>query len=148
MSAAGPGELEYIPPRANSSTYIEVLRDVMLPTVRNVYPADECKEITFVQDNCPIHRASTVREWFNEHPEIKVIPWPARSPDLNPIENLWGLITQRWEARNERTDEQLKLHCMEIWENIRGTDICSNIVGSMRQRLFDCVANNGGYTKY
>lgn len=148
MSAAGPGELAFIPPRANSSTYVEVLDSIMLPTVRNIYPADELAQFPFVQDNCPIHRASTVREWFHNHPEVIVIPWPARSPDLNPIENLWGLMVQRWDSRNERSTEQLKTHCMEVWESFRGSEICGNMVGSMRKRLLDCIENNGGYTKY
>lgn len=148
ISAQGPGELSFIPTRANSVNYVEVLNDVMLPTVRNVYPAEDVSEISFVQDNCPIHRASVVREWFSNHPEIKVIPWPARSPDLNPIENIWGLMVQRWEARDERCTEQLKSHCMELWDSLRGTNICANIVASMRRRLISCIEANGGHTKY
>lgn len=148
ISAQGPGELEFIPTRANSSNYVSVLNDIMLPTVRNVYPIGECSELNFVQDNCPIHRASIVKEWFSKHSDIKVIPWPARSPDLNPIENIWGLMVQRWEARDERCPEQLKFHCTQLWENLRGTDICANIVASMRRRLLSCIENNGGHTKY
>lgn len=148
ISAAGPGELAFIPTRANSSNYVEVLSDIMLPTVRNVYPSEEFSDISFVQDNCPIHCAGIVRHWFSQHADIRVIPWPARSPDLNPIENVWGLMVQRWEARDERSPEQLKSHCLELWENLRGTDICQNIVGSMRKRLLDCIENNGGHTKY
>lgn len=148
MSASGPGELEYISTRANSKTYVEVLNDIMLPTVRNVFPANDVSEISFVQDNCPIHRARIVQDWFNQHRDIKVIPWPARSPDLNPIENIWGLMVQRWEGRDERCSEQLEAHCKEVWENLRGTDVCFNIVSSMRRRLQSCIDNKGGPTKY
>lgn len=148
ISAQGPGELSFISTRANSVNYVEVLNDIMLPTVRNIYPAEDLNEISFVQDNCPIHRASIVREWFSNHPEIKVIPWPARSPDLNPIENIWGLMVQRWEARDERCPELLKSHCMQLWDSLRGTNICANIVASMRRRLISCIEANGGHTKY
>ena len=148
MSAAGPGELQYIPTRANSNAYVDVLNNIMLPTVRVVFPTDDFRTINFVQDNCPIHRARIVQSWFNAHEEVNVIPWPSRSPDLNPIENLWAIMVQRWDGRNERSPEQLKEHCNEVWENLRGTDICSNIVGSMRQRLLDCINNNGGHIKY
>lgn len=95
ISAQGPGELEFIPPRANSSSYVDVLNNIMLPTVRNVFPREELNNFSFVHDNCPIHRGVIVREWLKEHAEVKVIPWPARSPDLNPIENIRGIMVQR-----------------------------------------------------
>lgn len=147
MSAAGPGELVFMPPCTKSSSYIELLEDIMLPTVQNVFPAEEFTELTFVRDNCPIYKAGIVREWFHKHPEITVVPWPSRSPDLNPMEHVWALMVQRWESRDGTGIEQLKTHCMKVWENLRGTEICGNIVGSMRERLLKCIENDGAYLK-
>lgn len=149
MSGADPGELVRLPSRANSANYVEVLEETMLPTVRNVYPEEQLPIISFVQDNCPIHRSRIVREWFSQHDNnIKVIPWPARSPDLNPIENLWDVIVQRWDKQNERTPETLEAHCLKIWDSIRGSDLCRNLVGSMRSRLQAVIEQGGGYTRY
>lgn len=75
MSAAGPGELTVIPCRANSINYVDVLNDVMLPTARNVFPVEDVPVITFVQDNCPIHRSRIVQEWFSQQSDIQIIPW-------------------------------------------------------------------------
>lgn len=85
MSGDGVGELHFIPTRANANVYVELLDEVMLPTVRNVYPESDFPEIDFIRDNCPINTARVTR-----HQDIKSIPWPAMSPDLNPIENLSG----------------------------------------------------------
>ena len=40
---------------------------------------------------------------------VSVIEWPSRSPDLNPIENLWGIMVTEWTDRNERTPYVLEL---------------------------------------
>ena len=42
-----------------------------------------------VMDNCPIH--NTARCHFDEN-SVTMLAWPPMSPDLNPIENIWGQI--------------------------------------------------------
>lgn len=148
MSADGVGELCFIPTRANALTYVDILEEVMLPTVRNVYPVEDYPEIDFIQDNCPIHTAHVTNEWFSQHLDIKKVSWPAMSPDLNAIENLWGLMVQRWDHRNERSKEAISSHCMQIWEQMRGTDVTQRLVGSMRERLQAVIDARGGYTRY
>lgn len=110
--------------------------------------------ISFLQDNCPIHKARIVRDWFEDHADVvELIEHPAYSPDLNPIENLWGRITLDWKSIGyqgvrERNAEQLTQHVNEIWAAMRNTNICEALVGSMRRRLQTCIAAEGHYTKY
>ena len=47
-----------------------------------------------MDDNAPIHRAKLVKEWKTFH-HVSRFNWPANSPDLLPIEKVWGLIKSR-----------------------------------------------------
>lgn len=151
MTAAGPGQLIQVsPPRFTANRYVQLLEEQFLPAVREAYPVAEHETIVFVQDNSPIHTARVVREWFTDHPDIEVLDWPARSPDLNPIENLWGSMVQSWRdigwhGIRERTAPELLNHCQAIWQNY---NYCDRLVASMGSRMRDCIQNNGMYTKY
>ena len=85
--------------------------------------------------------------WFRDHQEFTVIDWPSRSPDLNPIEILWGIMVNEWTDRNERTPDVLERHYMEVWESIpRVPELCQQLLQSMRRRMQDCI-ENGSRTK-
>ncbi|GFV48435.1 transposable element Tcb1 transposase [Trichonephila clavipes] len=73
----------------NSQHYIsEVLEPVDLPYFQGLATA------IFQQDNTRPHVARIVQKFFINH-QIELLPWPARSPDLSPIENMWSMVAQR-----------------------------------------------------
>ncbi|KAH0557569.1 hypothetical protein KQX54_008410 [Cotesia glomerata] len=60
----------------------------MYQAARARFPLEEYPTITFMHDNSPVHTAAIVKEWFNQHPDVHLLPHPPYSPDLNPIENI------------------------------------------------------------
>ncbi|GFX29093.1 transposable element Tcb1 transposase [Trichonephila clavipes] len=73
----------------NSQRYIsEVLEPVVLPYLLDLATA------ILQQDNARPHVARIVQRFFVNH-QIELLPWPARFPDLSPIENMWSMVAQR-----------------------------------------------------
>ncbi|GFT31312.1 transposable element Tc3 transposase [Trichonephila clavipes] len=73
----------------NSQCYIsEVLELVVLPYLQGLATA------IFQQNNARPHMARIV-QWFFVNHQIELLPWPARSPDLLLIENMWSMVAQR-----------------------------------------------------
>jgi transposase len=50
---------------------------------------------------------------------ITLLPLPARSPELNPVENLWQFIRKNW-LRNRifPSYEAILVHCCDAWNNL------------------------------
>ena len=94
---------------------MDILDEVLMPSVDILF-GDE--PIYLVQDNCPVYKSRVVRDWLEEHQSVHVLLWPSRSPDLNSVENVWGLMAKEWDHRNERTPKAVEEHALEVWESL------------------------------
>ncbi len=64
-------------------------------------------DFIFQQDLSPAH---TAKSWLNDH-GVGVLDWPANSPDLNPIENLWGIVKRKMRTRDHKMCRWAEGHC-------------------------------------
>ena len=74
----------------DSAEYLEILGNCdMLPKMNDRFGRGKW---TFVQDGAPCHQSEEVLSWLNERHVVVAPGWPPNSPDLNPIEMVWGVI--------------------------------------------------------
>lgn len=75
--------------------------------------------------------------------------WPSKSPDLNPIENVWGQMTKFMyqEGFRPQNQQELQQKIVEAWGHITN-DYVRTLVLSMPRRLQSVIDNNGSVTKY
>lgn len=147
MSSHGLGPLVRTTPHMNSEEYIHILAEVMMPYVAESFPG--IPYVNFVQDNSGVHRARIVQNWLAQQPNLRTLNWPAKSPDLNVIENVWGIMVQEWNQQIPRTREALAQYVLEKWENLRARlAFFQTLTQSMPQRLNSVIDNNGGVTRY
>lgn len=140
----GTAELVFIDDRLDADDYCGVLETSLLPFIHRL----GIEEWTFQQDNAPIHKARVTGEWFQEH-RLNVMEWPAKSPDLNPIENLWGILTRTVYAGNKQyaNKRELKDAILRAWANIP-IEIIHKLIESMTKRVMECVAAEGKALEY
>ena len=73
--------------------------------------------------------------------------WPAKSPDLNPIENVWKVIGERASKKNPKNQEELWKCLREEWHQI-GAEFCKKLIFSCNKRCNEVIENKGLFTKY
>lgn len=101
-----------------------------------------------VQDNARPHTARLSMQYLEDE-SIEVMDWPARSPDLNPIEHVWDILGRRVRERNPPPTnvQQLREALVEEWHGIP-QGVIQHIVLSMPQRCQECIRSRGGQTHY
>jgi hypothetical protein len=141
MSAHQLGMCTNIDNRFNALAYLDILENIMLPSVRAVFPENN---FVYQHDNCRVHTARIVTEWLEQR-DVTVLPWPARSADINLIENVWGLMIKTINQNNDfrpRNVEDLWDTIQETWNNFT-PDYAYNLVASLPRRLNSTIDKNG-----
>jgi hypothetical protein len=95
------------------------------------------------QDGATAHTALTVREWLDDTcKQARITDWPPNSPDLSPIENLWGRMWVDAMRLRPTNSDELWVCCQAVMKQYPDK-YYNNLVLSFRKRLLMCIAANG-----
>ena len=142
FSASGVRSFARIDGMLNAERYQEMLRDHLLPNLPR--RRQQRRLLIFQQDNAPAHAAQStiafLRSEFNS-----VMEWPALSPDLNPIENVWCIMVRRLYAGNKqysavREFEEAVVAC---WNALSNAEL-RRLADSVSDRAVAVLRANGG----
>lgn len=148
ITAGGVGQLCRISPGFKSREYISVLDEQLLPALNAMFPG-YVSEMKFMQDNARMHTSRETQAWLRTHPEITLLEWPARSPDLNPIENVWARMVYKWQLEGPNTKENILQEVERRWEEMIGdTNYIDALYRSMPNRLQEVLDNHGNWCSY
>ncbi|MBW0576292.1 hypothetical protein O181_116007 [Austropuccinia psidii MF-1] len=104
-------------------------------------------QIALMKDGAPIHTARISNEWRTANGIIKM-PWPAHSPDLNPIKNLSKKmkihVIKHYKAWKM---DDLQVAITAAWNKIP-VNFLNQLLHSMAKRMEVVINANGGSTRW
>lgn len=143
----GPGYLAKIDSTLDKELYQAILEEDLNATIDWYKYKNE--KVIFQHDNDPKHTAVSVSSYLKQQP-YQVLDWPAQSPDLNPIENIWSRLNYKLFHNYDRPPRGMN----ELWERIQeqwnkiSKEECRNVINSMPKRCKDVIKAKGYWTNY
>ncbi|GFX94675.1 transposable element Tcb1 transposase [Trichonephila clavipes] len=121
--------------------------EVLLPHVR-LFRSAVGDKFVFMDDNVTCHRTLAVQDCLDSE-GIQRLVWPARSPDLNLIENVWDALGRQVAGRNyPPTNKNTLIRALtEEWDKLP-QQLLHNVVQSMLRRVECCITLYGGHIPY
>ena len=115
ISYSGKTSLHFVNGNMKADQYLKILkakRREMLQLFRSR------KIWYFQQDGAPCHRPNGVKRYIKRWLTHKILPHPAQSPDLNPIELIWAQMKTLVEKKRPQNKQQLSTAILESWNKI------------------------------
>lgn len=111
------------------------------------YHHDNYECLILMEDGALVHRSTFAKLW-KEEVGIRKLKWPADSPDLNPLENLWKQCKERVQIKHwPRNKDKMWALVNRAWKNISQEAIC-RLISTMPDQMQAVVQVHGGSTRW
>ncbi|XP_066589560.1 histone-lysine N-methyltransferase SETMAR-like [Prorops nasuta] len=138
----------FLPPRLDGEKYIRFLRE-QLPVLLEDVPLSVRKDMIFQHDGAPAHFHRDVRQTLDARFPHRwmgrggPITWPARSPDLTPLDYfLWGHIKNLVENRREGIEMEVREAIIAAFSTLT-PDMVSRATRDIARRAELCIQSRG-----
>ena len=126
-----------------ATKYTQILDAGLLPFAQEVFPDG----YRLQQDNDPKHCANYTRQYFVDK-NVNWWPTPPESPDLNPIENVWGTMKEYLRNNYKPKDlSDLKAGIREFWKTVTPA-MCEKYINHLNKVIPVVIEKNGGPSGY
>lgn len=147
----------FIPGNLTGEVYLNMLEDTIDPLITQIIEDDQnhtADRLHFQQDGAPPHYVAPVRQFLDDRfPGRWIgrrgpIEWPARSPDLSPLDFfLWGHLKNKCFATKPESIEDLRQRITAECRNIT-PDMLQNVRNRFEQNLYHCMESNGSHFQH
>ncbi len=136
-------QIARVPTHLNSGQYCDVMRNQLL-TVR------PSRRYTLYHDRLTAHHSAQTNAWMSDH-GLKVQLFPPKAADINPMENVWGILTKKVFTGTTTFTNEESLHAAieAAWATIRADrGFRQRLVNSMTGRLQQVIKRNGDWADF
>ena len=146
ISWEGVGPLVLVEGTLDQYRYVNLLSKHLVPYLKEI--DEQHPGVIFQSDNAPCHTAEYTIQWLQSH-GINRMPWPAQSPDLNPIEHLWDYLDRQLRKRRPlpTSSAGMAAALQDEWGKIP-LDVVRNLISSMPNRAAAVIKAKGWHTSY
>ena len=144
ISSRDSSELVFLEGKQNSLKYVETLDQYLFPLCDKF--GDNA--VIFQHDIAPLHTSRLTKSFLQER-NLKVLKWPAHSPDLNPIENVWGLLAGEVYSNGKQyfSVQELKDALNKAWKKLDEKCLKPFLV-SLKNRVQKLIIKKGDKKHY
>jgi transposase len=145
FSSRGFGKLVIISGILESKQMVEIYEKGLLPSAKKFY-GEKNRNWHLLEDGDPKHTSKVSKAW-KANKKVKVLDWPANSPDCNPIENVWAFLKAKIRQRNITCKDGLIRAIKEEWTSL-SIEYAQTLASSGTRRCKAVIENNGDWIPY